>query len=637
MKRCAVLTIAIGIACAMAACGGVSDKTCTTNADCVEGLVCDGTGKCVEREPLTIVTQSLPDATVGVPYRVTLQAAGGIPDYEWSLDYKPEWMSVDMDSGELSGTPDAPGTDLVVGIKVTDKSAGTQSVTAQLLVSVFACVQGASLACFEVDAGKCMEGDQVCDGGEWGACTNLTHSSQMAHCGPDCGACDPAVSDDCHLGSCTCGGQQACSADQACCLQACVDVLTDDANCGACGTRCANDVKNTTNPHCEQGRCDYDTCDPAFLDVDEDRSNGCEAPRDLNNCRFAGESCEAVVQHATGLSCVLDPVSGDYRCDYQACELGYLDCLNGPHDGCETGVTNDNCAFCGDQCTDDGDGEECLLEQDDQQQPVYHCGCDQEDDCVSATHQCCNHRCVAQDADGYCGDCQTDCGSSDLGPRCVADYDHLCGCFEGSDCGALGDLCCGDACVPFSEENCGDCGRVCDAYADRGPVCDVDGGACYCQADRECNDYSGSNRVCSGEDLQARCSCHVLGSCLGGPFSQCCPGVGDACVNLMTDPANCGRCGVACENDDGCLAGRCGCAGPNPGPSVPCPNNSPATDCHEGLCYCGANPSGDGAPCPDGRFCCHGNSGGSAGPDDGPDEGCCWEKCGANEPGDCLY
>jgi hypothetical protein len=61
--------------------------------------------------PLIITTQSLPAATVGVPYNATLTAAGGIPPYTWTIisGALPPGLSLSS-AGVISGTPTSAGT-----------------------------------------------------------------------------------------------------------------------------------------------------------------------------------------------------------------------------------------------------------------------------------------------------------------------------------------------------------------------------------------------------------------------------------------------------------------------------------------------------------------------------------------------
>ncbi|SRR6266576_240303 len=59
---------------------------------------------------LAITTVSLPDATIGAAYSVTLTASGGVPPYTWSIisGALPDGLSMDLD-GNITGTPTTQG------------------------------------------------------------------------------------------------------------------------------------------------------------------------------------------------------------------------------------------------------------------------------------------------------------------------------------------------------------------------------------------------------------------------------------------------------------------------------------------------------------------------------------------------
>jgi Putative Ig domain len=63
-------------------------------------------------DPLTIATPSLPTAEAGIPYRITLQAHGGVNPYTWQLargSHLPPGLHLHQHSGHLAGTPTTPG------------------------------------------------------------------------------------------------------------------------------------------------------------------------------------------------------------------------------------------------------------------------------------------------------------------------------------------------------------------------------------------------------------------------------------------------------------------------------------------------------------------------------------------------
>jgi hypothetical protein len=65
-----------------------------------------------QNPPLTITSDALPATTVGSDYRFVFHASGGSQGYLWSLAQNsqlPPGIALHQHSGELSGTPTAPG------------------------------------------------------------------------------------------------------------------------------------------------------------------------------------------------------------------------------------------------------------------------------------------------------------------------------------------------------------------------------------------------------------------------------------------------------------------------------------------------------------------------------------------------
>ena len=101
------------------------------------------------REQLQITTTSLPDATEGVPYSVTIDATGGAPPYTWSVSQQPWWLTIDQSTGQLSGRPPAgsAGT-YTFTVEVTD---GVQTASEQFDLVVKAAGSGPPKADFEAN------------------------------------------------------------------------------------------------------------------------------------------------------------------------------------------------------------------------------------------------------------------------------------------------------------------------------------------------------------------------------------------------------------------------------------------------------------------------------------------------------
>ncbi len=86
----------------------------------------------------TITTSSLPDATEGGAYSTTLTASNGTTPLTWSATGLPSGLSLDANTGVISGSP-AAGDSLLspytINVTVTDAVGGTNSTTLQLTVN----------------------------------------------------------------------------------------------------------------------------------------------------------------------------------------------------------------------------------------------------------------------------------------------------------------------------------------------------------------------------------------------------------------------------------------------------------------------------------------------------------------------
>ncbi|MCG6984306.1 MAG: DUF4082 domain-containing protein, partial [Thiocapsa sp.] len=88
---------------------------------------------------LSVTTTSLPAGAVGTAYAQTLAASGGTAPYSWSLatgsDPLPDGLNLDAESGEISGTPTAPGT-VTLTVEVSDAATPAATATAALSLVV---------------------------------------------------------------------------------------------------------------------------------------------------------------------------------------------------------------------------------------------------------------------------------------------------------------------------------------------------------------------------------------------------------------------------------------------------------------------------------------------------------------------
>lgn len=76
-----------------------------------------------EDNPLTLLTEELPDGFVGRPYEEKLEARGGDPPYSWNIvsGHLPDGLKLDKKTGLISGTPEKVELQLF-DVAVTDKT-----------------------------------------------------------------------------------------------------------------------------------------------------------------------------------------------------------------------------------------------------------------------------------------------------------------------------------------------------------------------------------------------------------------------------------------------------------------------------------------------------------------------------------
>ena len=92
----------------------------------------------VTAPPLSITTQSLPNAQQGVPYSATLAATGGVQPFGWSLTSGtlPDGLTLNATTGTISGTPTAAAANVPLGFTVTDSATPPDSAVRNLTLTV---------------------------------------------------------------------------------------------------------------------------------------------------------------------------------------------------------------------------------------------------------------------------------------------------------------------------------------------------------------------------------------------------------------------------------------------------------------------------------------------------------------------
>ena len=416
--------------------------------------------------------------------------------------------------------------------------------------------------------------------------------------------CNGKACAKCSYGTCDesgCAGG-TCVSPMTTCAGACVNVLTDQKNCGTCGNSC------TAGMTCYSGACiapPTSACGNGICETAETcPTDKCcygawaDTNYDLNNCGSCGNRCPQNEQCSAG-SCI--------------CSAGYVDCDSTP--GCETMGTycpTKNCVadsecpsgnvccsgkcltpFCTDE-RDCDDGNPCTADSCSQCSQCSHVP----KTCSSTFDGCCPSPSCTSDPD--CAECADDndclsCESCRSG-ICVP---SICGssCGQGMVCNSANSKCVplppncysADSCTYL---NCSSSGVSC--WKD--PQCTVQKTSnqtrkAYCIDDPDCNDGSEctydfceplspesdefgcrhftaecgsscSNGVCSSDGFCVKpgkkggsCDCESCGeglSCTSGKCAEL-----KDCGDGKCDESECSRCPKDCELDECVLNDVC--------------------------------------------------------------------------------
>jgi len=301
---------------------------------------------------------------------------------------------------------------------------------------------------------------------------------------------------------------------------------------------------------------------------------------DPNNCGACGIRCPGTV---FGINADFACVAG--KCVMTCSDHRSFDGNGVLDDGCEAPLgTNENCNDPGDQCLDPA--KPCIFLGSQN----WRCGC------IEPGHLLCGtlniSSCIdPKTDDANCGGCSIACDRD--GDGGTPPTNMYWGCVD-AQCGRLkctaghGD-CDGDeenGCESdlLSPSSCGACGNVCapGQQCVRNP--DTQVVACACPPGQalcgdRCVNLGSDPDNCGGCGVNCTFDNKDRGygfckfgacehSCMEG-WGDCNANPGDGCdTNFDSDPRNCGGCGIACAVGQPCVAGRCAVEPCEPGGST---------------------------------------------------------------------
>jgi hypothetical protein len=345
------------------------------------------------------------------------------------------------------------------------------------------------------------------------------------------------------------------------------DLFTDTRNCGACGDQC---TPPNAAPACVDGRCRIGACDLGWVDANHDAADGCESPcvGSAERCNDADDDCDGDVDEdfaELGTACV----AGLGACQSPGVDVCLPDGSGTRCNGVPGLPEAETCNGADDDCNgtvDDG--------FDRDRDGVTTCGGDCDDAAVDVhpgARETCNRlddNCNDSVDEGFdlqtdpahCGLCGRICQAPNAATACVGGVCVISNCAPGLfDADRRLEDGCEYACTPSvpSVERCDGRDDDCDGRTDE----DFSIGA-ICQGAGQCG--RGTFECFAGG--LGGCSSDRGGSAYGGRAEACnaldddCDGATDEDFDPLTDPRNCGACGVDCDQPaarSACVDGAC--------------------------------------------------------------------------------
>ena len=415
----------------------------------------------------------------------------------------------------LDGDASVAASDGPCGSQTDPKNCGTCGDDCTRLANVAAGAAGVTCragACV-ISAAACRPGFAHCSSRPDDGCeTNVLDSQNCGACGVIC----PAATPLCAVGASGAACSSSCAAPTPdVCGGSCVDLKSDVKNCGVCGHDCGglpNVVRGASGIVCQGGACMVPpaACVSGFAHCSPRPDEGCEANLSSSaTCGACGTICSGAKPvcvttgdvSACGVSCtgtktdVCGSTCVDLKSDAKNCGVCGHDCTVLP--GLKTGAAGVTCQV-----------GVCSVPPTACASGLAHCSARPDDGCetdLTRPLSCgqCGKICAAPTAL-----CSTSSGVPTCSSSCVTPSPDLCG----------------TTCVDFKSDplNCGSCGHDCTHLA----------------------------RIVPGAaGIECRASiCYVPPSaCLTG-FGHCSTKPDDGCETDLTTAANCGKCGSTCTS-----------------------------------------------------------------------------------------